>query len=63
MTNPLIRFFALLTFFGLTLLPLTSSADDTIYTKVDENPVPVKTPPPVAWKRVAPSLLPRWAPG
>ena len=46
MTNPLIRFFALLTFFGLTLLPLTSSADDTIYTKVDENPVPVKTPPP-----------------
>ena len=22
-------------------------ADDTVYTKVDENPVPVKTPPPV----------------
>ncbi len=23
-----------------------ASADDTIYTKVDENPVPIKTPPP-----------------
>jgi len=30
----------------LTLLPYRLSADDTIYTKVDVNPVPVKTPPP-----------------
>jgi len=46
MTKPLIRFFSLLTLIGLTSCPLTSLADDTIYTKVDENPVPVKTPPP-----------------
>ena len=46
MTSPFIRFLSLLTLIGLTSLPLTSLADDTIYTKVDENPVPVKTPPP-----------------
>lgn len=27
-------------------LPLRSAADDNIYTKVDVNPIPVKTPPP-----------------
>ena len=27
-------------------LPLRTKADDTVYTKVDVNPVPVKTPPP-----------------
>lgn len=31
---------------ALAALPLTAAADDTIYTKVDVNPVPVKTPPP-----------------
>jgi protein TonB len=46
MTKSLTRFLSLLTLTGLTSLPLTSLADDTIYTKVDENPVPVKTPPP-----------------
>jgi protein TonB len=30
----------------LALLPFRLSADDTIYTSVDVNPVPVKTPPP-----------------
>jgi protein TonB len=30
----------------LACLPLHLKADDTIYTKVDINPVPVKTPPP-----------------
>ena len=30
----------------LSLLPFRASADDTIYTTVDVNPVPVKTPPP-----------------
>ena len=30
----------------LACLPLHLNADDTIYTKVDVNPVPVKTPPP-----------------
>lgn len=30
----------------LTLLPFRLSADDTIYTAVDVNPVPIKTPPP-----------------
>ncbi len=32
----------------LVVLALAASmrADDTIYTKVDENPVPIKTPPP-----------------
>lgn len=37
---------SLLLVFALALLPLLASADDTIYTKVDVNPVPVKTPPP-----------------
>ncbi|ATC64056.1 hypothetical protein CMV30_08885 [Nibricoccus aquaticus] len=46
MTSPLLRFLSLFTFLALVSLPLTSVADDTIYTKVDENPVPVKTPPP-----------------
>jgi len=46
MTKTLIRFLSLLSFLVLASLPLTSHADDTIYTKVDENPVPVKTPPP-----------------
>lgn len=32
--------------FTLVLLPFRAAADDTIYTKVDVNPVPVKTPPP-----------------
>jgi protein TonB len=32
--------------FGAVGLPSRSLADDTVYTKVDENPVPVKTPPP-----------------
>ncbi|MBK9991360.1 MAG: energy transducer TonB [Verrucomicrobia bacterium] len=27
-------------------MPLHAKADDTVYTKVDVNPVPVKTPPP-----------------
>jgi len=31
---------------ALALLPLSAAADDTIHTKVDVNPVPVKTPPP-----------------
>lgn len=31
---------------ALALLPLSVFADDTIHTKVDINPVPVKTPPP-----------------
>lgn len=31
---------------ALACLPLRMAADDTIYTKVDVNPVPVKTPPP-----------------
>jgi protein TonB len=30
----------------LISIPSLSLADDTIYTKVDENPVPLKTPPP-----------------
>jgi len=30
----------------LACLPLRMAADDTVYTKVDINPVPVKTPPP-----------------
>jgi periplasmic protein TonB len=46
MTFPIIRFLALLTLIGLVSFPHVSLADDTIYTKVDENPVPVKTPPP-----------------
>ena len=31
----------------LVCLPLRAVADDTVYTKVDVKPVPVKTPPPV----------------
>lgn len=31
---------------GLVCTALTGRADDTIYTQVDEKPVPVKTPPP-----------------
>lgn len=46
MTSPLLRFLALFTFLAMVGMPLTSMADDTIYTKVDENPVPIKTPPP-----------------
>jgi protein TonB len=41
------RFFVLLIATALVLLPLNLAADDTIYTKVDVNPVPIKTPPPV----------------
>jgi len=43
-------FFQRLTFLhilaALALLPLQLCADDTIYSVVDVNPVPVKTPPP-----------------
>ena len=35
----------LLSLFAIVSLPLL--ADDTVYTKVDVNPVPTKTPPPV----------------
>jgi len=41
-----IRKTALLFIFALVLLPLSAAADDTVYTKVDVNPIPVKTPPP-----------------
>lgn len=37
---------SLLLFFAVSFCALTALADDTIYTKVDENPIPVKTPPP-----------------
>jgi len=40
------RFTALFLTAILACLPLCSFADDTVYTKVDVNPVPVKTPPP-----------------
>lgn len=30
----------------LLCLPFRLAADDTVYTKVDVNPIPVKTPPP-----------------
>jgi protein TonB len=40
------RLFFVVIVFGAVSLPSRSLADDTIYTKVDENPVPVKTPPP-----------------
>jgi len=36
----------LLLIVALAWFPLSASADDTVYTKVDVNPVPVKTPPP-----------------
>ena len=39
------KFFKCL-FLLVALLPFSAAADDTIYTKVDVNPVPVKTPPP-----------------
>ncbi len=42
-SNPLLRLLLLAT---LAYLPLQLLADDTVYTKVDVNPVPVKTPPP-----------------
>jgi protein TonB len=32
--------------FGLAGTVFCARADDTVYTKVDENPVPLKTPPP-----------------
>ena len=38
---PIILFMA-----ALFCLPFRLIADDTVYTKVDTNPVPVKTPPP-----------------
>lgn len=41
-----VRKTSLLLIFALVLLPLSAAADDTIYTKVDVNPIPVKTPPP-----------------
>jgi protein TonB len=40
------RFIILLFVAVFTFLPLRVVADDTIYSKVDVNPVPVKTPPP-----------------
>jgi protein TonB len=40
------QFTALLIAVVLALLPFRLSADDTVYTKVDVNPVPIKTPPP-----------------
>jgi protein TonB len=40
------HFAALLVTALLSLLPLRLFADDTVYTKVDINPVPIKTPPP-----------------
>jgi len=43
-SKPLLR---LLVLASLILLPMRLVADDTVYTKVDVNPVPVKTPPPV----------------
>jgi protein TonB len=47
MPHPFNRFLSLTAFiFGLLAAPLFVLADDTIYTKVDENPVPLKTPPP-----------------
>jgi protein TonB len=42
----LAKFVALLSTLVLTLLPCHLFADDTVYTAVDVNPVPVKTPPP-----------------
>jgi protein TonB len=40
------RLFFVVLMFGAVSFPSRSLADDTVYTKVDENPVPVKTPPP-----------------
>ncbi len=39
----ILRSFCLFVFVALAA---TLRADDTVYTKVDENPVPIKTPPP-----------------
>jgi periplasmic protein TonB len=44
--DSLARFNILLLAAVLFFIPLHLNADDTIYTKVDVNPVPVKTPPP-----------------
>jgi protein TonB len=41
-----VRFTTLVLAAMLACIPLHLNADDTIYTKVDVNPVPVKTPPP-----------------
>jgi TonB family C-terminal domain len=46
MTKPFVYFLRLLALVSFISLPFTALADDTIYTKVDENPVPVRTPPP-----------------
>lgn len=46
MTKPLIRFITTLVIVTLAGFTSLAKADDTVYTKVDENPVPVKTPPP-----------------
>lgn len=43
-TTPIPRRLLIMLFAATLALPLL--ADDTIYTKVDVNPVPVKTPPP-----------------
>jgi protein TonB len=40
------RFTALLFTVVILCLPFRLAADDTVYTKVDVNPVPVRTPPP-----------------
>jgi len=40
-------FLRLLLLASLVWLPQRLAADDTVYSKVDVNPVPIKTPPPV----------------
>jgi periplasmic protein TonB len=47
MTSRALRLLLLLTLLGSATAPQTAVADDTIYTKVDENPVPITTPPPI----------------
>ena len=42
----LARYKTFLVALALLCIPLHANADDAIYTKVDVNPVPVKTPPP-----------------
>lgn len=44
--NLFVRYNILLFAAVILCMPLSTKADDTIYTKVDVNPVPVKTPPP-----------------
>lgn len=44
--NSFVRYNILLFAAVILCMPLATKADDTIYTKVDVNPVPVKTPPP-----------------